>query len=136
VAGSVAGSSEFVQKEPISAELREVEASSGVHEGCDDGVRMVNVQSKVAKIVDSARPCLDKVEERRGTLARVVIAKEKMVEAPETLGSSSNKVEEGMGALTRVVTAQRKTVEAVGSSWVCIDKAKGSKGVENEGLSS
>jgi hypothetical protein len=33
-----------------------------------------------------------------------------------------------------VVTAKRKTVEAVGSSQVCIDKAKGSKGAENEGV--
>lgn len=37
---------------------------------------------------------------------------------------------------TRVVTAQRKTIEVAGSPRLCTNKAKGSKGVRNEGLSS
>lgn len=50
VAGLVAGSSKSGQKEAVLAELRQVEANSRVQEGCNDGVRMVNVQSKVAKL--------------------------------------------------------------------------------------
>lgn len=72
--GSVVGSNKSSQKETTLAEPRQVEASSGGQEGCNDRVRMVNVPPKVAKFDD----------ENRGTSRRVINVLKKTAAATET----------------------------------------------------
>ena len=95
------------KKGATMAKPRQFDDSSGVQEGCNDGVSMVIVQTKAAELADTVRLCSDKVEESRGTPTRVIHAQQKMAEATKTLGFCSDKVEESMCAPIRVVRTNK-----------------------------